>query len=219
MRWPAVSLVVEARPGWQDERGHAETILPGFGWHEMLGVREIEVLPVKQVTVRWGGQSMIGTGFAERFEVLASDARAVATFEDGSPAAYERAHGKGRALIIGTFLGERNATDPVAGHPLGDLLADWASVGRPRLASSSFVELRRMAAPSGELLLLFNHGQQPARVDYEWALPWPAASARELVTGAPLDARGGPARIAGNVARISGEIPAESVRVYRVDRR
>ncbi|MBE3088166.1 MAG: beta-galactosidase, partial [Chloroflexi bacterium] len=47
-------LFVEARPGWQDDRGHAEPVLPGFGWHRMFGVRESEVLPVKQVGVRWG---------------------------------------------------------------------------------------------------------------------------------------------------------------------
>ena len=26
-------LFVEARPGWQDERGHAEPYVPGFDWH------------------------------------------------------------------------------------------------------------------------------------------------------------------------------------------
>ena len=40
---------------------------------------------------------------------------------------------------FGTFAGERNATDPVANHPLGDELARWAGLTRAALTSSSFV--------------------------------------------------------------------------------
>ena len=205
-------LVVEARPGWQDERGHAEPILPGFGWHQMFGVRETEVRPVKQTTITWGGQRFAGTGFAERFDVLAPDARAVASFEDGVPAVYERAHGKGHALIIGTFVGEQNSIDPAANHPLGGLLADWAGLTRPRLAASSFIELRRMVAPGGELALLSNHAASPARVEYEWSTLHPAGRVVELTSGTPMDA-------AGDTVRLTIEIPAESVRVFRVDYR
>lgn len=206
-------LFVEARPGWQDERGHAEPVLPGFGWHEMFGVRETEVLPVKQVTVRWGERSFVGTGFAERFALVGNDAVPVATFEDGPPAAYERAHGRGRAILLGSFAGERNATDPVPLHPLGDLLADWAGLSRPALATSSFVELRRMTAPAGELALLFNHGSQTARVDYELPLVRPAQRVREIVGGAAL-----PAPEAQHL-RIGVEIPPEALRIYRIDYR
>lgn len=205
-------LFVEARPGWQDERGHAEPILPGFGWHDMFGVRETEVLPVKQVSVTWGGRSFVGTGFVERFRVLSAEARALATFEDGTPAVYERAHGKGRAAIIGTFAGERNATDPAAGHPLGDILADWAGVARPRLTSSSFVEIRRMTAPDGELMLLLNHGTAAAHVDLDWPVARPPARVRELVTGNAIGA-------GGHTLHVTTDVPAESVRVYRAEYR
>ena len=68
--WRGGHLFVEARPGWQDERGHAESILPGFGWHRMFGVRETEVLPVKEVQVRWGERRFTGTSFSERFEAI-----------------------------------------------------------------------------------------------------------------------------------------------------
>jgi beta-galactosidase len=47
-------LFVEARPGWVDELGHAQPVLPGFGWHKMFGVRETEILPGKQFLIRWG---------------------------------------------------------------------------------------------------------------------------------------------------------------------
>jgi beta-galactosidase len=205
-------LFVEARPGWQDERGHASAVLPGFGWDRLFGVREADVLPIRQATVAWSGRSFPTTTFAERFEVLDPAARIVARFDDGTPAAVERAEGKGRALLLGSFAGERNATDPVAMHPLGDLLAEWAGLDRPALTSSSFVELRRLTAPHGELVLLFNHAAEPARADLRMDLTRVPRSILEIVGG------GGPPVPGGQrTFRVAAEIPGEQVRVYRID--
>lgn len=203
-------LFVEARAGWQDERGHAEPVLPGFGWHQAFGVRESEVLPVKQATVRWGSRVFPGSGFVEHLEPLAQDVRPVATFDDGKPAAFERAVGKGRVIVLGTFAGERNAQEPVPMNPLGDLLADWASLTRPTLSASSFVEVRRMIGPRCEWVFLFNHGAEAARVDYVVAPSRPVVSAREILGGDTLAPDGG--RL-----HVTGTIPAETVRVYRVE--
>lgn len=204
-------LFVEARPGWQDERGHAQPILPGFGWHKMLGVREREVLPVvKQVEVRWGPHRFPGAGFAERFDVLDQSAHAVATFEDGQAAAYERTHGRGKALILGTFAGERNQQEPVAMHPLGDLLAGWAGVARPAVRSTTFVEERRMVAPRGELLFLFNHGTVAAEVEEDVTWRRAPASIREVISGEPIPAK-------GPALSLRTYVPPQSVRIYRVD--
>lgn len=208
-------LFVEARPGWQDERGHASPVLPGFGWDRLLGVRETEVLPAKNVSVDWGGRAFGGMGFVEHFEVVDPSARAIARFEDGAPAAYERAAGQGRAIILGTFAGERNAIDPVAMNPLGDLLVEWAGLDRPRLTSSAFVELKRLAGPAGELVLLFNHGSQAARVELDLSLARPPKVIRDVVTGTTV-APGG-AGLTGAFFRLDAEIPAERARVYRID--
>jgi hypothetical protein len=178
-------------------------------------VREAEVLPVKTVSVNWGGRVFGGTGFAERFDTTDSSARAVARFDDGAPAAFERAAGQGRAIILGTLAGERNATDPVAMHPLGDLLIDWAGLARPTLTSSSFVELRRLSAPSGETVLFLNHGSQAARIDLALTLTQTPRAIRELVTGAAVPV--GPPATAGAPFRLATEIPGERVRVYRID--
>jgi beta-galactosidase len=208
-------LFVEARPGWQDERGHASATLPGFGWDRLLGVRETEVLPVTQVAVDWGGRVFGGMSFAEHFEPVDPSARVVARFRDGAPAAFERAAGKGRAIILGTFAGERNAVEPVAMHPLGDLLIEWAGVARPALESSGFVELRRLHAPAGELVLLFNHAAAASRVRLEIPLARPPRAIRELVTG-----EAGPPGTSGQTGaqfRLDAEIPGQRARVYRID--
>jgi beta-galactosidase len=205
-------LFVEARPGWQDERGHASPVLPGFGWDRLLGVRETEVLPVKQVSIDWGGRAVGGMGIAEHLEAVDPAARAIAHFGDGTPAAFERAAGKGRAIILGTFAGERNATDPAAMNPLGDLLLDWAGISRPALASSAFVELRRMAGPSGELVLLLNHAAQPAQVTLDLPLGRAPRQVREIVSGAVQ-----PGQVGNAAFRLATEIPGERARVYRID--
>jgi hypothetical protein len=170
---------------------------------------------VKQVSVEWGGRVFGGTGFAERFETADSSVRAVARFDDGADAAFERAVGKGRAIIIGTLAGERNATDPVAMHPLGDLLIDWAGLARPALTSTSFVELRRLSAPSGEVVLFLNHGSQAARVELAIPLARTPRAIRELVTGAEVPV--GPPMPAGAAFRLAAEVPGERVRAYRID--
>ena len=208
-------LFVEARPGWQDDQGHASPVLPGFGWDRLFGVRETEVLPVKHVSLDWGGRVFGGMGLAEHFEVVDPSARAIARFEDGAPAAFERAAGKGRAIILGTFAGERNATDPVAMNPLGDLLVEWAGLDRPSLTASAFVELKRLAGPGGEMLLLFNHGSRAARVGFDLPLARAPRAIREIVSGTTV-ARG-LAGSAGATFRLDAEIPPERARVYRID--
>jgi beta-galactosidase len=203
-------LFVEARPGWQDETGRAEPVLPGFGWDRMFGVREIEVRPVKQVEVRWGTHRFPGAGFAETFQAADASAQAVAQFEDGRAAAYERVHGRGRVLLLGTFAGERNQQEPVAMHPLGDALVEWAGVTTSRVQSNAFVEERRMTAPTGELLFLLNHGSAETDVEDDLALRATPKSVRELIAGRQMPAT-------GNRLVIRTRIPGESVRVYRVD--
>jgi hypothetical protein len=203
-------LFVEARPGWVDEQGHAQPILPGFGWEKMAGVRESQMLPGKTFNVQWGDSKFAGMSFEEQFTVLDPQAKAVAKFEDGSPAAYEHKYGKGSFIILGTFAGEPNAIKPVENNPLADLLVDWAGVSRPQMKASSFVELRTMVAPSGELVMFFNHGKSAANVDFATDLPKPAAKISEVLTGAT-------AATGGKSLKISTEVPAESVRVYRVD--
>jgi len=208
-------LFVEARPGWQDDRGHAAPVLPAFGWDLMLGARESEVLPVRQATVRWGDRSFDGATFAERLDVTDPSARVVATFTDGTPAAVERAVGQGRAILLGTFAGERNAVEPVAMNPLGDILAEWAGLERPILSSSGFVEMRRMTAPGGELLFLFNHAQQPAHVEVTLPSTRRPRSIREIITDSAVPAapRDGRATAFG----LNADLPGESVRVYRIE--
>jgi beta-galactosidase len=203
-------LFVEARPGWVDEEGHAEPAIPGFDWTQMLGVRETSIDPAKEVAVNWNGASFTGSNFAERLTILDSSTKVVAKFADGTPAAYEHKYGKGEAILLGTFAGQWNEANPVSHHPLGEILSDWAGLSLPELKAPALVELREMDAPAAKFIFLFNHADTSAKVEFAATLDKPAEMISEIISGETLRGR-------GKRFSLATELPAQSVRIYRID--
>jgi beta-galactosidase len=215
-------LFTEARPGWVDERGHAQEVVPGFGWDRLLGVREKSTTPKPDTAIQWGGQTIAGAIFEERFTALDPGAKPLAFFEDGSPAAFEHPYGAGRAIVVGTFPGQANENPeavsrqranivvgaiegPARGQSaLGALLATWAGLTVTNLKSNVPVDFQQLVADSGHMIFLMNWEAATARVDF--AVP-AARKIREITTGTDVPAG----------ERIQAEVPAQSVRVYRLD--
>jgi len=202
-------LFLEARPGWIDERGHAESKIPGFGLDEVLGVREQELIPGKEFQVKWGEVEFQSMTFLEHFETTAPDAHAVA-YHDGVPVAYERSFKKGSAIIFGSFAGQQNYRDPVSMHPLGDILAQWAHLSPPALVAPPLVELRQMQSPGGRLVFFFNHADKPAQVEFTRSLEKPATAIREIVSGESQS-------VTGTALSLKTDVPAQGVRIYRIE--
>jgi len=203
-------LLAEARPGWVNEDGHAEGAIPGFGWTELFGVRETSIDPAKEVNVKWANAEFWGVNFAEHLSVLDQQARAVANYSDGSPAAFEHAFGKGSAILLGTFAGQANEDKPVSMHPLGGILAQWAGLALPHLKAPPLLELREMDAPDGRLVFLFNHGEREAQVEFAEDLPKPSTSVREIVTGQVQSTT-------GRQFALKVDVSPQAVRIYRID--
>ena len=225
-------LFTEARAGWVDERGHAQEVVPGFGWERMLGVRESSVTPKPELQVRWGDRPMAGAIFEERFTALTADAKPLAYFDDGSPAAFEHRYEKGSAIVAGTFFGLANETPEalsrqraniVVGneapanadsrpglHPLGGFLITWAGLAPPELKSDAPLDVQQLVADSGRMLFAINWEARPAAFTVALPLEKPARQVREITTGAVVPG-------AGNRIEIRADVPAQGVRVYRVD--
>jgi beta-galactosidase len=203
-------LFVEARPGWVDERGHAEAKIPGFGWDEIFGVREKQLIPGKEFRVKWGAAQFKGMKFLEQFEVENKSARPLAFAADGSAIAYENRYNRGSAIIFGSFAGQQNYKQPTRMHPLGGILAKWAGLSEPKLQAPALLELRQMNAEQGRFVFFFNHGETPAPVAFSRDLGKPASRIREIVTGEKIQATGPRLALRTNV-------PAQSVRIYRID--
>jgi beta-galactosidase len=223
-------LFTEARAGWVDERGHAQETIPGFGWERMLGVREKSTTPKPELRIRWGSSDIAAAIFEERFTVFDPAAKPLAYFADGSPAAFEHNYGRGSAIIVGSFPGQANETaeatalqranivvgnlpsDRAAGgkHPLGGFLAEWAGVSSPELKTTAPIDLQQLVADSGRMVFLLNWETRPAKVQLTLPLDKAPRQVREITSGQPLAGAG--ARL-----QIDTEVPAQGVRVYRID--
>jgi beta-galactosidase len=203
-------LFVEARAGWVDESGHAEPKVPGFGWDEMLGVHEKQLIPDKEFAVKWGTVQFKAMTFQEQFEVKDPAPRLLAVTGNGTPIAYENQYYKGSAIIFGGFAGQENYEHPRVMHPLAGLLAHWAALSQPELHAPGLLELRQMYASKGRWVFFFNHADKPATVEFARVLEKPASCIREVMTGQDVSPT-------GTGLDLKVEVPAQRVRIYRIN--
>ncbi|PYV52271.1 MAG: hypothetical protein DMG92_01510 [Acidobacteria bacterium] len=203
-------LFVEARAGWVDERGHAESKVPVFGWDGLLGVRETQLIPQKEFAVRWGTAQFNAMTFQEQFEVEDHNAHPLAFTTERTPIAYANKYKKGSAIVFGGFAGQENYKHAAKMHPLCGILAHWAGLDEPRLRAPNLLELRQMYSPNGRWLFFFNHADKPAPIVFTRSLEKPASHIREIMTGKEI------ATTETNL-NLNVDVPAQSVRIYRID--
>jgi beta-galactosidase len=170
------TLVVEARCGWNDDRGFAQDVIPGFGLDQVFQVREgrlkmsekVELILTAEGRSLFPGLSESATfsGRGIREELIPGEgARVIARFEDGTPAMTVAHYGKGRAVAIGSFVGMANGQQQNATtEKLLLSLAEGAGV-RPHLQvegvpENAFLEVRVLETPGDDALFLLNHSDQ-----------------------------------------------------------
>ncbi len=182
------ALVAEARLGWNNERGTASDRIPGLGLAEVMGCREtaIQTGAKGRTMLRWSkdGSQLPGRWFEETLEPLGPQAKVVATFESGAAAAIESTFGKGKTLMLGSYLSAAYVSQPVPAveHFYSGLL-DWAGVQRPVKVTGAPVEVRILESGSGRLAFLFNHAKTPADSTVDFGGGFDAV---DLVTGAAV---------------------------------
>jgi beta-galactosidase len=189
------ALVAEARLGWNNERGYASDRVPGLGLWEVVGAREvaIETAPNGRTVIQWAGSDLPGVGegdrlpgrwYKETLEPLSAEARVVARFEDGSPAAVLSAFGRGRTLMLGSYLSAayQSTPTPEAERFYAGLLA-WAGVTLPVTVSGAPLEVRCLESGSDTLVFVFNHATTNAESVVSVRLPAGAHTATDLLEG------------------------------------
>jgi hypothetical protein len=67
-----------------------------------------------------------------------------------------------------------------------------------------------MSAPNGRLIFFFNHSDLAATVEFKRLLEKPAIAVNEISTSQRITTT-------GTQLEIKTEVPAESVRIYRID--
>ena len=159
------TLISEARPAWNDERGIANTRIPGGGLDQTFGARERELRSADNVAFTMesnlegplaalGGRAFNGVAFAEHLEVFGSGARVLARFagdtgRPGDPAIVMTPQGAGRAILIGTFPSAAFEQDPDKMRGTGELLQRIiASAGIRRRSESKAAQVGSRHASS-----------------------------------------------------------------------
>ena len=169
------NALAEARLAWNDERGYAAESIPGMGLDKVFNVRESSVKMSKTVEMRIindsqpvtahlkTGDVLTGAFFEQSLEIIdPKNSQIMAQHDNGSPAIIESKYGKGKTILIGSFLG-------MANHPQSDAnnnqflsnLLGWAQIKRPFTCShdgnqSSPVDVQLHQNPEGLVLFIIN---------------------------------------------------------------
>src|SRR5579872_4164745 len=191
------TVVAEARLAWNDARGIASDIIPGAGLDEVFGAREhlirpadhpeLEINPLPGLPGMAAREKVAAAGFEEEL-TPAESAQVLARFADGQPGVVENSFGKGKAVLVGSFLALAYEREPeVSTKRLVLALAEQAGVAPEVMitgADPARTEVRRLLNPEQQELFVFYHGSTAATATVQVHLPWKTTVARNLLTGA-----------------------------------
>jgi beta-galactosidase len=216
------ALVAEARMGWNNERGYASDRIPGMGLWELMGCREtaVQVGARGRTELRWtsaeipglkSGDVLPARWYEETLEPLSKEARIVAQFPNGSPAAIVSHFGKGRTLMLGSYVSAAyvNAPSTTAEHLYAGLL-EWAGIPLTVAHAAPQVEVRWLDSGADRIVFVFNHNQKAADTDVavRTSRAWNAV---DLVTGKPVTLAQ-----SGGILRLDRRLDAGDVWVLRL---
>ena len=218
------TLVAEARLGWNNERGYAAEQVPGLGLGEVMGAREVavETAPGGRTTIEWTGTELPGLPsgtrlparwYKETLAPLSSTARVVGRFEDGAAAVIMSSYGRGRTLLLGSYVSAAYQSQPTADvERFYAALLDWAGVARPVAVKGAPVEVRYLESGDSTVLFVFNHGQTAARTELTLPRKAERSSAIDLVDGRVVDMTRG-----ANGVTVPVEIARQDTRVLQIN--
>jgi beta-galactosidase len=216
------ALVSEARLAWNNERGAASDRIPGLGLWELMGCREVDIQTGDKgrTELRWSGTEIPGMKpgdtlparwYEETLEPLGPRARTVATFANGAPAAVASSFGKGRTLMLGSYLSAAYQTAPSesAARFFSGLL-QWAGATPPVTAAGG-LEVRILDAGTDRLVFVFNHSNRPVTGPVVLHAFRDARRAVDLMTDSPVD-------VSTHTGALSFEVslPPGGIRVLRL---
>jgi beta-galactosidase len=219
------TLVAEARLAWNNERGYASERVPGLGLSEVMGAREtaVETAPNGRTFIGWKGADLPGFAagsrlparwYKEVLEPTRTDATVVGEFEDGQAAAVISRFGKGRTLMLGSYVSAAFQSNPTPeAQRFYESVLAWADVQLPVTVTGAPFEARHLESGADALLFVFNHGAQRAAADVTLRRPAGTYTVVDLSDGSAVaSARTGE----GLTVRV--QLPGGGVRALRVAR-
>lgn len=194
------TLVAEARCGWIDERGFSSDVYPGGGLHEVFGCRESYLLPLRETSeikikisheslpLLKEGDTLDALFFEEAFNLIDERSKVLAEYKSGKPAIVYAPYGKGKAIIVGSFIGSayHHFKNPNNAKFLAGL-ARWLDIPKLVDVSSSdknvFVEARFLEGENFKILFGFNRGAKETTAKFALSVNGQNWNVKDLETG------------------------------------
>jgi hypothetical protein len=219
------ALVSEARLAWSNERGAAADRIPGLGLWDVMGAREsaVQTAPGGKTLLTWtgaagdlpglsAGELLPGRWYEETLEPVSGSGRVVATFPSGAPAAVLSTHGRGKSLLLGSYVSAAYQTTPTPAAERFYLgLLQWAGVQVPVDVSGGPFEVRLLESGPDTLVFVLNHAADLARGTVSLRTRPTPTRATDLSTGQPI-----PVRRADTQVTIELEVGGADARVIRL---
>lgn len=151
--------------GWHVERGHHQTLVPGYGLHKVFKARQgvvappeangrVEIEIAKDLPFIKKGEKADGAMVKETFFV--EGAEVLARFSAGEPAITYADYGKGKAILIGSYLGlpyYQNECEANAGL-IASLVDFAATIERPKVLGNAKIRVDTLIAPNHQVMLI-----------------------------------------------------------------
>ncbi len=192
------ALVAEARLAWNNERGYAAERIPGLGLWEVMGCRESSVQTGEKgrTELRWSSTEIPGMKpgdllparwYEESLEPIGPQARVAAQFADGSPAAVISSFGKGKTLMLGSYVSAAYQSTPgEAGERFFNGLLEWAGVTPLVGKTGREIEVRLLETGTNRLVFVFNHSKETRREAVSVRIGAGEFTATDLMENRPL---------------------------------
>jgi beta-galactosidase len=191
-------LWAEACPAHYDELGRCSEIVPGWGLDELFGAREKDVYVEEEVLeMETGVSSLLGWHRPRRIqgylyaETLEPTDGEVVGWWKGRPAIVCKRHGKGIAVLCGTYLGiglMRKYHQPTAEIFLD--LVRQAGIQPPLTLSAARIKGYLLEGENYKVAILFNMTTESRETDIEVRGMKPKR-AKEIITGEKLPVKDG----------------------------
>jgi len=213
------TVVAEARLAWNDERGYASPVVPGFGLDAVFGAREIlirpEAEPKMALSALLPGQTTLGAAFEEDLQPLPA-AQVLARFPSGAAAMVQNSYGQGKAILAGTFLGlaYQRKHDPATRALFLALAGEALRKSLP--VENEDVEVRELTGDGHRFVFVFNHGAAKEDFQFDVLLPWKPRLMRDLLTGGDVPIAHQEAR--GFDALLQRPLPKDGIQVLELER-
>ncbi len=226
------TAVAEARLAWNDERGYASSVIPGFGMDQVFGAHETSMQPETEPHLLLqssaglpgmkNGDTIDGASFEEDLQPLAG-ASVLARFSDGQPAIVENSFGRGKAVLVGSFVGlaHQEKQDAMTGKFFVSLASAAGVAPHVRVSGpgTSKVEVRRLTSEDEEFIFVFNHADGPANATISLRLPWQVQNARDLVSDERLSSPAIQVAANGEETVLQKNLAPNAIWIVRLDRK